>query len=278
MRPRHLDARTALETEDALQVRSRALRHQPNHSCTADDASVAAARWGGGPRWPTGWVLACGRLPVHAPRRQEVLLRKLEPHTPPAPLCMYPMPRTRVVDQAWVGGRRHQRRNAADSPAKDDAAASRRVTRPSLASARSGSVSRMRAPKPHCPSQRRPSLYRPCRLAPSRQRPTLSRRRSLRTHRPRTRHPRSRPPRIPLAPAALTPEPQRPPQSRAHTQRRSRRRFFRRRERPPTLSPPQQHHCPIHSDKRRCASRHSLSNAIPNPNPNPNPSTLIFQP
>jgi hypothetical protein len=76
---------------------------------------------------------------------------------------------------------------------------------------------RMRAPKPHCPSQRRPSLYGPCRLAPSRQRPTLSRRRSLRTHRPRTRHPRSRPPRIPLAPAALTPEPQPPPPSLAPT-------------------------------------------------------------
>ena len=36
LRPRHLDARTTLETEDALQVRSRALRHQPNHSCSPE--------------------------------------------------------------------------------------------------------------------------------------------------------------------------------------------------------------------------------------------------
>jgi hypothetical protein len=63
------------------------------------------------------------------------------PPTPPLPpsACTQ-CPALRVIDQARVGGRRHQRRNAADSPACTDcAAASRRCTRPSLASARSGS-------------------------------------------------------------------------------------------------------------------------------------------
>ena len=182
------------------------------------------------------------------------------------------MPRMRVVDQAWVGGRRHQRRNTADSPASDDAAVSRRFTRPSLASARSGSVcghpshiaqanafraSTARAALPRVASaalsagaalfEPTPPSHPPSSLPPP-------------SHTPCTRRTHTR--------AAATPPPRLAPT------RRSRRRFFCRRERPLALSPPQQHNCRIHSDKRRCASRHSLSNAIPNPNP----STLILQP